>query len=324
MITYSKINTRIWSMLGTRRVIGVAISELADQDEKFTFVTADVGRYYAINKFKEKHSNKLINVGIAEQNMIGVAAAMAKEGFHVFTATYATFATGRVLDQVRVNMGLMGLPIKLIGVSAGLAEGEMSATHMALEDISMLRSIPNIIIVSPADCTEAMKIFEAANEIQQPMYIRLTGGLSSPIVYKEDYEFKIGHSITLQSGSDIAIIASGSMVAQSISVAKELEEQKISCSVIDMHTIWPLDIDTLDLLADTHKMLVTVEEHSVYGGLGGAVSEYFSIKSNRLPILKIGVNGIYPDADTYKNLLEKTGLSVSKITEKIEKNYKEI
>ncbi len=200
MIEYSRANFRVWSMLGSRRTLGVAVDELADQYEDFTFVTADVGRYYAINRFIEKHPEKMINVGIAEQNMIGVAAAMAKEGYNVFAASYATFITARVLDQIRVNLGLMGLGVKLNGVGAGFYEGDMSATHMGLEDIANIRAIPGITILSPADCTETMKAMEAAAAMNGPVYIRLTGVANNPIVYTKDYEYQVGRAITLREG----------------------------------------------------------------------------------------------------------------------------
>ena len=153
----NKRNARIWSMLGMRRVVGVMLKSLAGLDDKFIFATADVARYFGTDDFQNAFPDRFIDVGIAEQNLVGVSAGMQKEGMHVFAATYATFITARVLDQIRVNLGYMKLGVKLIGVGGGLAEGDLSVTHMGLEDISNIRTIPGIAIISPADCVELVK-----------------------------------------------------------------------------------------------------------------------------------------------------------------------
>ncbi len=324
MIEYSKRNMRVWSMLGSRRVIGVAASEMADIDSKFVLMTADVSRYYAVNKLHEKHPEKIINTGIAEQNLIGVAAAYANEGFNVMAATYTVFATSRALDQIRVNMGYMKLPITLIGVSAGLSEGIMGPTHMGLEDIANIRSIPNITILSPADCTETMKVLVAARDLNTPVYIRLNGLANDPIVYKEDYDYVMGKAIRLREGKDVAIVATGASVHQALLAASELDKQDISCSVVNMHTIKPLDTDILDDLNKHHSLLVSVEEHFAVGGLGSAIAGYTAIKKSRIPHLIIGVQDKFPNADTYENLLEACGLTGTQIAERIKGKYMEL
>ncbi len=323
MIEYSRANFRVWSMLGSRRTLGVAVDELADQYEDFTFVTADVGRYYAINRFIEKHPEKMINVGIAEQNMIGVAAAMVKEGYNVFAASYATFITARVLDQIRVNLGLMGLGVKLIGVGAGFSEGDMSATHMGLEDIANIRAIPGITILSPADCTETMKAMEAAAAMNGPVYIRLTGVANNPIVYTKDYEYQVGRAITLREGQDVAIVATGTMVNQSLKAAKLLEEVGISATVVDMHTIKPLDMSALKQLMG-YRAIITVEEHMMAGGMGSAIAEALCTLPKRPPQLIIGVPDEYPVAAEYGELIEGCGLTAPHIAEKIKRFLSEI
>ena len=187
----------------------------------------------------------MYNTGIAEQNMIGIAAGFASEGFIPFASTYATFASMRCADQVRVNMGYMKLGVKLIGLTAGLSVGILGATHMSIEDIAVIRSIPNITILSPADCTETIKAILAASENRDPTYIRLTGGMPSPIVYSEDYNFSIGKMITLRDGNDVVVFATGTMVYNSIKASELLEKQGISVKVIDVHTIKPLDKETI-------------------------------------------------------------------------------
>lgn len=316
MIEFSKRNIRTWSMLGSRRIIGVVLKEIADKDEHFVFITADVGRYYAINRFAEEHKEKLINVGIAEQNMVGIAAGLAKTDLHPMMATYATFMTSRVLDQIRVNMGLMRLNIVAVGVSGGLSEGDMSATHMGLEDIANISAIPNITILSPADCTEAVKAMLAAMELAAPVYVRLTGSANCPIVYKEDYEYKIGKANRLRIGVDVAIVATGSMVYQAILAADILEKDNISCTVLDMHTIKPLDEDSLQGLLN-HRMIVTIEEHNVVGGMGSIIASYFATFERKPPQLILGINDYYPTSNSYENLLKECGLFADEIVGKI-------
>jgi len=312
MIEYNKANARIWSLLGSRRALGVVMAELANEDERFVLLTADVGRYYALNRLIEEHPEKLVNVGIAEQNMIGMATAMAKEGWNPFAVTYATFVTARVLDQIRVGLGLMRLPVRLIGVSAGMAEGDMSATHMGLEDVADIRAIPGIIILGPADCTETMKALQAAAKCDGPVYIRLSGSANDPIVFREDYDFQVGKAIRLREGSDVAIVATGAPVARSLKAAKLLEEQGVSCTVVDMHTIRPLDEEMLDQLAGAHKYIVTVEEHSTRGGLGSAVAEYYAPQRKHIPHLILGVDE-YMDAAPYDVLIKRSGLDAEGI-----------
>lgn len=317
MIEYNKRNIRTWSMLGSRRLFGIVLEELVKEDDKFIFITADVGRYYAINRFIEKYPDKVINVGIAEQNMIGIAAGMAKEGFHPMVATYSTFATARVLDQIRVNMGLMKLGIVVVGVSSGLAEGEMSATHMGLEDIANMAAIPNINIFSPADCTETVKCLLASVRLGKPSYVRLTGTANCPIVYKEDYSFEAGKMIKLKSGNDLAIVATGSVVYSALKVAQKLEEENvITVSVFNIHTIKPMSDEIFDQLCKYQKV-VTIEEHNIYGGLGSLLATRLVCRSERPQLLILGVEDFYPLADSYGELVTACKLSVEKIYNKI-------
>lgn len=308
MIEISKKNIRIWSMLGMRRMIGPILMDLAKQDEQLLFATADLGRYFAYEDLLRTYPDKVINFGIAEQNLIGASAALASEGFHVYAATYATFITARVLDQIRVNMGMMNLGIKLIGAAGGMGDGNFSATHMALEDFADLRPIPNITILAPADGMELVKIMIASNKMTTPLYIRLTGRANLPIIYKEDYEFEIGRAVCLKEGKDVAIISNGTILSVCLEAANELEAVGISCKIINMHTVKPLDIDSLRKISH-FKLIVTVEEHMKYGGLGSAVAEYFA-ESKRKPFHRfISVGDKYPLPNEYESLLSNCGMT---------------
>lgn len=317
MMVFTSANIRTWSMLGSCGAFGMAALDLPEVDDKTVIVTADLCSFSGLERFRGKFPDCLYNVGIAEQNMIGVAAGLTKEGFTVFATTYATFATTRSCDPVRVHMGYMGFGIKLVGLTAGLSVGILGATHMSIEDVAIMRAIPQMTVLSPADCTETVKATLAAARHDGPIYLRLTGGMNNPVVYKEDYDFQIGQAITLRQGDDIAIIATGTMVYQSIEAAKILEAQGLSVAVIDMHTIKPLDTAVLDRAFECSKLIVTVEEHSVIGGLGGAVAEYKSKKKTTAVQLTIGIEDYFPHAGDYNYLLEKCGLTAPQIAQKI-------
>lgn len=317
MIEYNKRNIRTWSLLGPSGAHGTAAIELAESNPIVLMLTADLCFFSGLERFKAAFPDRIINVGIAEQNMIGVAAGLAKEGFIPFANTYASFCASRCADQVRVNMAYMGLPIKLIGLTAGYGAGILGATHVSIEDISLMRALPNITVISPADCTEIIKAMVAASETPDPTYIRLTGPMNTPIVYKDDYEFAIGKAIKLQEGEDVCIIASGSMVAQSLKTAKMLQEDGISCTVINMHTIKPLDTDIIHEANEKHKLLVTAEEHSVIGGLFSAVSEELSINGIHKPILPIGINDFFAHAGSYNYQMSESGLVPEAMRERI-------
>lgn len=317
---YTSVNSKIWSRLGTCGAYGIAALELPKVVENIAVLTADVCNYSGLDRFKDQYPECFHNVGIAEQNMIGIAAGFAKEGIIPFVSTYATFASMRCADQVRVNMGYMNLPIKLVGLTSGLSVGILGPTHICIEDISVMRTIPNIIVLSPADCTETIKAILAAAEVNAPVYIRLTGPMNNPVVYKEDYDFKIGKAITLKEGNDIAIIATGTMVYNSLKAAEILEEKGISTKVVDMHTIKPIDCDIIKKCCNT-KLIVTVEEHSVHGGLGAAVAEALSMIESKPKQLIIGLADEYKHAGDYAYLIEQYGLTSEQIVDKIQEKY---
>ena len=323
MISYTPANIRMWSMLGANGAFGVACLELPEIDNNIAILTADLTFYAGLERFSVKYPGRFYNLGIAEQNTVGVAAGMAKEGLNVFAVNYATFATTRACDQVRVSMGYMKLGVKIVGCTAGLSISILGPTHFAIEDIAIYRAIPNITILSPADCTETVKATLAVAECKGPVYLRLTGGMNHPTVYKADYDFEIGKAIRLREGTDVAIIATGSMGHPSLEAAKILFEKGISCMVIDMHTIKPLDENVL-LEALPMKLLVTVEEHNVNGGLGGAVAEHLVGICNKPPQLILGIDDKFDKAADYPYLLEKNGLTAPRIAQSVEEKFEEI
>ncbi|KNZ42666.1 transketolase family protein [Acetobacterium bakii] len=323
MIEYTPKNIKTWARLGSCGAFGIAATEIPEEDDNVVMLTSDLLYYSGLERFKNKYPDRLYNMGIAEQNMVGVAAGMAKEGLNPFATTYATFATTRCCDQVRVNMGYMKLGIKLVGLTSGLSVGILGATHMSIEDMAIMRSIPNITILSPADCTETIKATIAAAKHKGPVYLRLTGVMGNPVVYKQDYDYQIGKAITLKEGTDISIIATGTMVYYALEASKELENKGISCKVVDMHTIKPLDKKSIKDACDG-KLIVTLEEHSIIGGLGSAVAEVLAGCKKRPPQLIIGIADEYKHAGSYEYLLQKYGLTTTQIVNKINNKYSEV
>jgi transketolase len=314
-------NTRIWSMISSRGTFGATILDLAREDDNLLVLSADLGNSSGLARFQSKFPKKYINVGIAEQNMIGIAAGLVKEGMNVFCTTFAPFATLRAGEMVRNHMGYMGINIRLVGLASGFGVGILGNSHYGLEDIAIIRSIPNIMIISPADSTETVKATIAIMDYDGPVYLRLTGKGNNPIVYKEDYDFEIGKAIELKKGVDLTIFATGTMVFQSLEAAKILEEKGISVSVINMHTIKPLDEKAIIKAAITSKMVVSVEEHSKIGGLGGAIAECISSIENSPVLLRLGIEDKFGHAGDYNYMLSQNGLLSNQISNDIEKKY---
>ena len=306
-----------WSRLGSRATYGQAILMLAEKLDNLMVLSADLGNSSGLDRFKATFPDKFLNIGIAEQNMIGVAAGLAKEGSIVFASSFAPFITMRAAEQVRMNMGYMDLNIKTVAIGSGVSMSYLGNSHFGLEDAAIMRSIPNMTVVSPADCAEIVKTVFAAAKFDGPIYIRLTGAVNNPVVYEEDYEFIIGKSVNLREGNDITIFANGTMVYESLEAAKILETHGISASVINMHTIKPLDHVAVDRAIKNSKLIVTVEEHNIIGGLGSAIAEYKSQFENSPSQLTIGLPDEFLKTGEYRYLLEKYGLVSDKIANNI-------
>ncbi|MBR3041480.1 MAG: transketolase [Eubacterium sp.] len=319
-------NIRKWSMLGQRgSVFGIAFPELAGEYDNIKLVTADLSLLSGMDRFIQKYPDKFLNVGIAEQNMIGISAGLAMSGYNVFATTYASFIAVRSLEHVRQHLSFLGCNVKLIGSSAGVVAAKSGVSHWATEDIAFTRVLPNMQIFSPADSLEAIKIIEYAMKNDGPMYIRLSGGLNCPIVYKEDYDFVPGKLVKLKDGlaedrkTKVALIATGLMVSRTMDAVKKLEEEEteVAYSVYNMHTIKPLDKEGLDKIFDSYDVIVTIEEHNVLGGMGSAVAEYKATKERAPRQVFIGFDDSFYPAGNQDFVLDEAGLSVDKIADRI-------
>lgn len=318
MFEINPSNARQWSRIGSRGVFGQAILAVAEHHPNMMAVSADLGNSSGLDRFKKAYPEQFLNVGIAEQNMIGVAAGMAKEGYNVFVTSFAPFIAMRASEQVRMNLGYMGMNVKAVAIGSGVSMAFLGNSHYGIEDMAVMRAIPNLTVVCPADCAEIFKTVQAAARFDGPMYIRLTGAVGNPPVYTADYSFEIGKAVTLREPGDVTFIATGSMVHESLEAAKLLEQAGISVGVINMHTIKPLDVAALETALRRAKLLVTVEEHSVIGGLGSAVAEYKAAKRQAPPQLILGLPDAFDVTGDYRFLLERHGLVAAKIAEKVQ------
>lgn len=314
---------KIWSRIGSRAAFGLAAVELGKTVDDMMILTADTSTSAGLERFKKTFPDKFLDVGIAEQNMMGIATGIASEGIKVVTATFAPFQTMRCCEQIRVNLGYMGQNVCMVGLASGIVLGNLGYTHCCIEDVGIMRSIPGITIISPADCGETVKATLAAIHHKESVYIRLTGGTNNHSVYKDDYNFEIGKANTLREGNDITIIAAGTMVHESLEAADILSKKGISATVIDMHTIKPLDTSVIEKACELSKLIITVEEHNVIGGLGSAVAEYKAGLKKSPPHLILGIPDKYGEAGDYRYLLEKHGLTAKQIAEKIVNQYEQ-
>ena len=312
---------KMWSRIGSRATYGLAALEMGKKYDDLILLTGDTSTSAGLDRFKKTFPEKYLEVGIAEQNMIGIAAGLASEGLQVFTSTFSPFQTMRCCEQIKVNIGYMNHKVCMVGLASGLVLGMLGYTHCCIEDISIMRSIPGISVVSPADCGETIKAVFAAIEHDNSVYIRLTGGSPNPSIYFDDFDFTIGKANILREGSDMAIIACGSMVHNSLEASEILNSVKLESSVIDMHTIKPIDTEIIKKIASSHNLIVTVEEHSIIGGLGSAVSEFLSTLNQKPPLLSIGINDVYGTAGSYESLLRKRLLLPDQIATTIEDRY---
>jgi transketolase len=317
MLTITASTARQWSRIGSRGMYGQAILDLAESRTDLVVLSADLANSSGLDRFRKAYPDQFVNVGIAEQNLIGVASGIAKEGFTVFASSFAPFITMRASEQVRMNMGYMNLNVKTVGIGSGLVMGFLGNSHFGIEDVAVMRAIPGMTVVCPADCGEIVKVVQAAAEFHGPMYIRLTGGPNSPIVYTEEYEFVIGKAIQLRQGRNVAIVANGSMVAPALMAAEELEEHKLSVGVYNFHTVKPLDREKLNQIVDEYDMVLVVEEHSVVGGLGSAVCEYVSSLPNPKRVILHGHPDEFGHTGEYEFLLDRYGLTKQGIAKKI-------
>ena len=303
------------SKIATREAYGKALVKLGKMNDDVVVLDADLSKSTKTNDFYKAYPDRFFNMGIAEQNLVGAACGFAAAGKVPFASTFAMFATGRAFEVIRNSVCYPKLNVKICATHAGITVGEDGGSHQSVEDISLMRSIPNMTVVVPADGIEAEKMIFAAAELDGPMYIRL-GRSAVPTIFEEDYNFEIGKGVVLRDGNDATIIACGIMVNEALIAADMLKEENINARVINMSTIKPIDTDLIIKAAKETKAIVTAEEHSVIGGLGSAVSEVVS-ESNPIIVKKVGMNDCFGESGTPSELLEKYGLTAKNIVEKV-------
>lgn len=311
-------SAKTWSKLGPRATYGLAMLDLVERNPKVIVATADLGNSSGLERLRKLYPERLLDVGIAEQNLIGVASGIAKEGFTVFASSFAPFITMRASEQLRMNLGYMKMDVKAVGIGSGLSMNFLGNSHFGLEDIAVVRAIPNIQIVSPADCTEVVKAINSISVSGQPTYLRLTGVPGTSSVNYSDYNFEIGRNIEFFSGSDLTILASGTMVKTALEVAEKLSTKGIQTGIVNCHTLRPFDIDHLFQLSHRTSRLVTIEEHFISGGLGTLVLETLNTLGIQIRLLRIGITHTFDLSGNYDFLLKYHGLTTSSIIEEIE------
>jgi len=292
VVELSSRNARTWSRIGPRAVYGQALTALATENENIIAMSADLGRSSGLDRFSKEYPDQFLNTGIAEQNMVGCAAGLARMGFDVFASTFAPFASMRASEQVRMNMGYMGEPVKLVALGSGLAMAYLGNSHFGLEDVAVMRTVPGLTIISPADCSEIYKTLEACVGFDQPVYIRLTGTPNAPVVYTEDYTFEIGKAVWLTPPREVMLISSGTTVGHCLLAAEKLKEAGLEVGVLNMHTIKPLDAVALADVARHASTVFVIEEHTTVGGLGSAILDHYN--ASGMPFPRIVTHGI-PD-----------------------------
>ena len=304
--------------IATREAYGKALAALANTNENVVVLDADLSKSTKTADFKAVAPERFFNMGIAEGNMMGVAAGLSTCGKVPFVSTFAMFAAGRAFEQIRNSICYPKLNVKVCATHAGLTVGEDGASHQAIEDISLMRSVPNMVVINPEDDIETEAAIKAVAEMEGPCYVRLGRMAVSRVNDETNYNFVIGKGITLAEGNDVAIIATGIMVEAALEAKEELAKEGINARVINIHTIKPIDEELIIKAAKETGVIVTAEEHSVIGGLGSAVAEVVS-ENCPVPVLRVGVKDTFGESGKPNELLEKYGLTSNDIVNKVKK-----
>ncbi|MBM3156719.1 MAG: transketolase family protein [Chloroflexi bacterium] len=295
----------------TREAYGKTLVELGRQNPDIVVLDADLSKSTMTTLFAKEFPNRFFNCGIAEQNMIGIAAGLAASGKTVFASTFAVFAPGRCFDQIRMSVAQPGLNVKIVTTHGGITVGEDGTSHQSIEDLALICSLPGFTVIVPADATEATQAVKAAAQTYGPFYIRLSRP-KTPLVYPPDYRFTPGKAATLREGKDIAIIATGIMVHYALEAAQNLAKDGIDCRVLSMSTIKPLDTDAIVKAARETGAILTVEEHLRRGGMGSAVAQ-IAAEHYPVPMSFIAIKDMYAKSGKAEELLKKHGLTAPDI-----------
>jgi transketolase len=299
--------------IATREAYGRALVRLGEQNPDIVVLDADLAKSTKTIKFKEKFPERFFDMGIAEADMMGTAAGLAASGKIAFASTFAIFATGRAWEQIRNSICYTNLNVKIAASHAGIAVGPDGSSHQAIEDIAIMRVIPNMKVVAPADAVETEKAVEALVETPGPAYLRL-GRSGVPVLYEETYEFRLGKASVLREGSDVTLIAVGTMVRLALAAAENLAKDGINARVINMSTVKPIDIDAIASAIEETGAIVTAEEHSVIGGLGSAVAETVC-EMAPAPVVRVGIRDKFGQSGKADELMETYGLTAGRIAE---------
>lgn len=321
MVEINKLSSFTFSKLGqSGSAFGIGLLEANKSIPYIKVISADMSRPAGLGRFINQFPDQFINVGIAEQNAVGIAAGMSSEGNNVIVTAQAVFITMRSFEQVRQYFGYMKFKATIVGIASGFGLTFFGNTHYAIEDIALMRSIPGMTVLSPSDAGQAAKMMVAAIQFDTPVYIRLTGSLNCPIIYKEDFDYEIGKAIKVKDGLAITIFATGLMVYNAIKAAELIEKQKITVRIIDMHTIKPIDSATIQNCFES-KLFVSIEEHNIIGGLGTAISDFLSNTSKHPTLLKLGVKDQFSHPGEYEYLIQQNRLDYQSIAKDILLKY---
>ena len=299
--------------IATRVAYGTALAEIG-HNENIVDLDADLSKSTRTDFFQKKYPDRHLNIGIAEGNMMAVAAGLATCGKTVFASTFAIFASGRAYDAVRNSIGYPHLNVKIGATHAGITVGEDGASHQAIEDLALMRAIPGMTVISPADAVSTAALVKQAAEMYGPVYLRL-GRLDAPVIYPQDAQFQIGKGITVRDGKDITLIATGFMVDPALKAAESLQAEGVSARVIDIHTIKPIDAEIIIKAARETGAIVTCEEHNIIGGLGSAVAEVL-VKNAPVPVEMVGIEDVFGKSGKPADLVPMFGLTAEKVLEK--------
>ena len=301
--------------VATRDAYGNALLILGAENPNVVVLDADLSKSTKTADFGKKYPERFFNMGIAEANLLGTAAGLATAGKIPFASTFAIFAVGRAFEQIRNSIAYPKLNVKIAATHSGITVGEDGGSHQAIEDVAIMRAVPNMVVLVPADGEETRQVIMAAAKYIGPVYIRM-GRLAVPLLFGEDYHFEIGKANVLKEGTDVAIMANGLMVSMALEAAEELSTEGISVSVVNVASVKPLDEETIVRIAKQTKAVVTAEEHNIIGGLGSAIAEVLGEKSPT-PMVRVGLKDTFGESGRPQELLEKYGLTTAELVKAV-------
>lgn len=319
MFNINKSKAETWASMGPRAMFGQFMLDLANRVDNLMVLSGDLGRSSGLDRFKKKFPDKYLSVGICEQNLVGVASGLSREGYKVFITSFAPFLSMRASEQIRMNLGYMKHNVNIIALGSGVSMAYLGNSHFGLEDINYIRSIPGINISCPADSAEMGKmLYDYALNERGPSYIRLTGVPGIKNVYQKNYNYRFGKAVNIFKGKEILILSHGSIVSNCVQAVQDLKKDNVNCSLININTLNPLDQSIFKKI-DSHKYVIVIEEHSSIGGLYTIISEYLVKRGIKKKIFSLNLGKKFGPTGTYNYLLEHHGLSAKKIKKFINK-----